>query len=92
VFVVNPVVKAFLHLKTSFLESTKPRTPSGEQVQVHHACLQSHACALILLSILFFCIYFLQKAGLETFFKMKKTTKMQKVFDMYAGRMGVQVS
>eukprot|EP00538_Stauroneis_constricta_P004090 CAMPEP_0119547100 /NCGR_PEP_ID=MMETSP1352-20130426/1321_1 /TAXON_ID=265584 /ORGANISM="Stauroneis constricta, Strain CCMP1120" /LENGTH=93 /DNA_ID=CAMNT_0007591945 /DNA_START=48 /DNA_END=329 /DNA_ORIENTATION=- len=30
------------------------------------------------------------QTGEETFFKIKKTTKMQKVFDTYANRKGVQ--
>lgn len=30
-----------------------------------------------------------KKSGEETFFKVKKTTKMQKVFDAYASRKGV---
>lgn len=32
------------------------------------------------------------QTGEETFFKIKKTTKMQKVFDTYAQRKGVQSS
>jgi len=31
-----------------------------------------------------------QQAGEETYFKVKKTTKMSKVFDAYAQRKGVQ--
>ena len=33
-----------------------------------------------------------QKTGEETYFKIKKSTKMQKVFDTYAQRKGVQAS
>jgi small ubiquitin-related modifier len=32
-----------------------------------------------------------QQTGEETFFKIKKTTKMSKVFETYAQRKGVQV-
>mmetsp|Transcript_22348 Transcript_22348/g.46988 ORF Transcript_22348/g.46988 Transcript_22348/m.46988 type:complete len:98 (-) Transcript_22348:236-529(-) len=32
------------------------------------------------------------QTGEETYFKIKKTTKMQKVFDTYASRKGVQAS
>ncbi|EEC47933.1 small ubiquitin-like modifier [Phaeodactylum tricornutum CCAP 1055/1] len=32
------------------------------------------------------------QTGEETFFKIKKTTKMQKVFETYATRKGVQVN
>mmetsp|Transcript_22188 Transcript_22188/g.61791 ORF Transcript_22188/g.61791 Transcript_22188/m.61791 type:complete len:92 (+) Transcript_22188:221-496(+) len=32
------------------------------------------------------------QTGEETFFKIKKTTKMQKVFDTYAQRKGVEAS
>jgi len=32
------------------------------------------------------------KTGEETFFKIKKTTKMSKVFQTYANRKGVQLS
>mmetsp|Transcript_38289 Transcript_38289/g.79621 ORF Transcript_38289/g.79621 Transcript_38289/m.79621 type:complete len:94 (+) Transcript_38289:123-404(+) len=32
------------------------------------------------------------QTGEETFFKIKKTTKMSKVFDTYASRKGVQAS
>jgi small ubiquitin-related modifier len=42
-------------------------------------------------SHIFVCVdYF--KTGEETFFKIKKTTKMSKVFDTYATRRGVQPS
>ena len=34
----------------------------------------------------------LLQTGEETFFKIKKTTKLQKVFDNYASRKGVQPS
>ena len=34
----------------------------------------------------------LRQAGEETFFKIKKTTKMNKVFETYASRKGVQAS
>ena len=33
-----------------------------------------------------------QQTGEETFFKIKKTTKMSKVFETYASRRGVQVN
>lgn len=32
------------------------------------------------------------QTGEETFFKIKKTTKMQKVFDAYSSRKGVQAN
>jgi small ubiquitin-related modifier len=38
------------------------------------------------------CILTTYKTGEETFFKIKKTTKMSKVFDTYATRRGVQPS
>jgi small ubiquitin-related modifier len=34
---------------------------------------------------------YLFQTGEETFFKIKKTTKMQKVFETYAQRKGVQI-
>lgn len=45
--------------------------------------------------IIKFDIYFLffwKQTGEETFFKIKKSTKMQKVFETYAQRKGVQVN
>ena len=37
-------------------------------------------------------IYPFRQTGEETYFKIKKSTKMQKVFDTYAQRKGVQAS
>ena len=41
------------------------------------------------ITILYFTI---QQTGEETFFKIKKSTRMQKVFDTYAQRKGIQAS
>lgn len=50
--------------------------------------------ALILLPLSNYCTCLTQylKTGEETFFKIKKSTKMQKVFETYAQRKGVQVN
>ena len=47
----------------------------------------AHACRFLTP-----CCFPLPQTGEETYFKIKKTTKMQKVFESYASRKGVQVS
>lgn len=57
--------------------------PSGRVYILPHTCCAGTPFSTWLLEC---------QTGEETFFKIKKTTKMQKVFETYATRKGVQVN